>query len=54
MKRIALVATAVGFCVVLASPSMAQPIIHFGIGADSRPNIIVRDTERERHDRHEY
>jgi hypothetical protein len=53
MKRIVLLAAAIGSCFVVASPAMAQPTLQFGIGADGRPNIDVRDPAQERYERRE-
>lgn len=38
---------------LLAAPTAAQPQIQFGIGQDGRPQVGVRDPERERYERRE-
>lgn len=54
MRKIAFLALAAfGSSLVAASPSMAQPQIQFGIGPDGRPQVGVRDPERERYERRE-
>lgn len=55
MKRIVLLAAAaIGSSLFVASPSMAQPTLQFGIGADGRPQVGITDPERERVERREY
>ncbi len=55
MKRIVLLSAAlIGSALSVASPSMAQPTIQFGIGPDGRPQMGVTDPERERAERREY
>ena len=55
MKKIAFFAAvaALGPGLLIASPSFAQPQIQFGLGADGRPQIGVRDPERDRYERRE-
>ena len=38
---------------LFATPSTAQPQLQFGIGPDGRPEVGVRDPERERYERRE-
>jgi hypothetical protein len=46
MKRIALCAAAViSSSLLVAAPSLAEPQIYFGVGADGRPQVGVRDPE---------
>jgi hypothetical protein len=48
MKRIVLLSAAlIGSALSVASPSMAQPAIQFGIGPDGRPQVGVTDPERK-------
>jgi len=54
MKRIVLIAAAIGSGLFVAAPSLAQPQIHFGIGPDGRPQVGISDPERERAERREY
>lgn len=54
MRKIILLAVAaMGSSLLIASPSLAQPQIQFGIGPDGRPQIGVRDPEQERYERRE-
>jgi hypothetical protein len=54
MKRIVLLAAAaIGSSLVLASPSIAQPTLQFGIGPDGRPQVGVRDPQQEERERRE-
>jgi hypothetical protein len=54
MKRtILLAAAALGASLFVTGPTMAQPQLQFGIGPDGRPQIGVRDPERERLERQE-
>ena len=54
MKRIMLLAAAaIGSSLVLASPSIAQPTLQFGIGPDGRPQVGVRDPQQEERERRE-
>lgn len=54
MRKIILLAvSAMGSSLLIASPSLAQPQIQFGIGPDGRPQIGVRDPEQERYERRE-
>ena len=54
MKRIMLhAAAAIGSSLVLASPSIAQPTLQFGIGPDGRPQVGVRDPQQEERERRE-
>jgi hypothetical protein len=50
---ISAVAASVLGALLFAAPSAAQPQIQFGIGQDGRPEVGVRDPERERYDRRE-
>lgn len=50
-KFILLAVAAMGSSLLIASPSLAQPQIQFGIGPDGRPQIGVRDPEQERYER---
>jgi hypothetical protein len=52
-KIVFLAAAAMGSCLFVASPSLAQPQIQFGIGPDGRPQVGVRDPEQERYERRE-
>ena len=55
MKRIALfAAAAISSSLLVAAPSLAQPQIYFGVGADGRPQIGVGDPELERSQRREH
>ena len=54
MKKIALLAATIGSALFVATPSMAQMQLQFGIGADGRPQIGIRDPERERYERRQY
>jgi hypothetical protein len=52
MKTIVLLGiAAIGSSLLVASPSMAQPQLQFGIGQDGRPEFGVRDPEQERRER---
>jgi hypothetical protein len=54
MRKFALLAVAaIGSGLVVATPSMAQPSIQFGIGPDGRPQIGVRDPQQEERERRE-
>jgi hypothetical protein len=53
-KIVLLAAVTIGFSFLVVVPSMAQPQLQFGIGPDGRPQIGVRDPERERYERCEY
>lgn len=55
MKKIAFfaAAAALGSGLVMASPSFAQPQIQFGLGPDGRPQVGIRDPERESWERRE-
>jgi hypothetical protein len=48
-----LAAVAVGSSLFAIGPTTAQPQIQLGIGADGRPQLGVRDPERERFERRE-
>jgi hypothetical protein len=50
-KTILLAVAAFGSSLFIAGPTVAQPQIQLGIGADGRPQIGVRDPERERYER---
>jgi len=52
-KIVFLAVAAVGSSLLVASPSVAQPQLQFGIGPDGRPQIGVRDPEQERYERRE-
>jgi hypothetical protein len=55
MKRIALLAAAaIASSLAAVAPSLAQPQIYFGLGADGRPQVGVRDPEQERYQRREH
>ena len=54
MKKIVLLAAAIGSGLFVASPSLAQPVLQLGIASNGSPRIDVRDPERERYDRREY
>jgi len=55
MKRVAFVVAAVlGSGLFATTPSTAQPQIEFGIGPNGRPEVGIRDPERERYERREY
>src|SRR4051812_41862539 len=55
MKRVVVIAAAmIGSGLFMAIPSMAQPQVEFGIGQDGRPEVGVRDPQRERYERREY
>ena len=54
MRKIALLAAAaIGSGLFVATPSMAQPTIQFGIGPDGRPQVGVRDPQQEEYERRE-
>jgi hypothetical protein len=54
MTKIALLAAAaIGSSLLVATPSIAQPSIQFGIGPDGRPQIGVRDPQQEEYERRE-
>lgn len=50
---IAIAAASILGASLLADPSAAQPQIQFGIGPDGRPEVGVRDPERERYENRE-
>jgi len=52
MRKFVLLAT-IGSTLFIASPSMAQPTLQFGIGPDGRPQIGVRDPQQEEYERRE-
>jgi hypothetical protein len=54
MRKFILLAVAMmGLSSIAASPSMAQPQLHFGVGPDGRPEFGVRDPAQERYERRE-
>jgi hypothetical protein len=54
MKKVFLLAAvALGSSLFVTAPTVAQPQIQLGIGADGRPQLGVRDPERERFERRE-
>jgi len=54
MKKIALLAAAtIGASLLVPTASVAQPALQFGIGPDGRPQIGVRDPQREELERRE-
>lgn len=55
MRKIAFFAAAAAFGsgLFMAAPSFAQPQIQFGLGPDGRPQVGIRDPERERWERRE-
>jgi hypothetical protein len=53
MRKVVLTAASIVGFTLLATPSMAQPQIQFGIGPDGRPSVDVRDPARERYERRE-
>jgi hypothetical protein len=54
MKRIALLTVVIGAGFVVASPTMAQPMLQLGIGSNGSSQISVRDPARERYERREH
>jgi hypothetical protein len=55
MTRFALLAAATfGAGLLAAVPAAAQPQLQIGIGPDGRPQVGIRDPERERWERREY
>ena len=46
-------AVAVGSGLLIATPSLAQPTLQFGIGPDGRPQVGVRDPQQEEYERRE-
>jgi len=59
MRKIALLAAAtigtglLGTGLLGMTPAMAQPTLQFGIGPDGRPQVGVRDPQREEYERRE-
>jgi hypothetical protein len=54
MRKIALLAAAaIGSSFLVSAPSVAQPSLQFGIGPDGRPQVGVRDPQREEYERRE-
>jgi hypothetical protein len=54
MRKFAfLAAMAVGSSLFIATPTIAQPQLQFGIGQDGRPQVGVRDPQQEERERRE-
>ncbi len=54
MKKVVSAAALILGAGLFASPSLAQPQLQLGIGADGRPQVGIRDPEQERYERREY